>query len=67
MTIRDAASPPRFKRHVATVLGPMGHLAHSSMLSGWYESDGQGMLQLVKPAHDLPVKGPVAGTEAQIC
>ena len=23
VTIRDAASPPRFKRHVATVLGPM--------------------------------------------
>jgi len=40
------------------------HLAHSSMRSGWCESDVQGMLQLVKPTHDLPAKGPVAGTEA---
>jgi len=40
------------------------HLAHSSMRSDWCESDVQGMLQLVKPTHDVPAKGPVAGTEA---
>lgn len=40
------------------------HLAHSSMRSDWCESDVQGMLQLVKPTHDVLAKGPVAGTEA---